>query len=341
MEERIKEATEMFGGLEFINISEPKDFEKHVIKQNRIGTYINFDSICDMEDGHAKKIKKLQTMVRDGANDILGRSISIEELEKVMDAVDKAVLYSEITDFDGLKYMHTVFTNVKNEENELIVKSVPLENSEVVYRITLICGNKSVIISMDEIPISYKYQIAYDIYKGCSKPVKYSYSDALPNDANETLRNVDRARTGDISLRDIFQVKDTVFIPFDIINVGIQVEGKKRVLPYVVGALFIGNSNNVHGFAIKATEGSLVPTFLEKRYGLSLYNNEELFLELMKKYDDDNVESILMNSIRTYADAKMRFVNSKSREIMYKAYKSFEFHDDRQYYEAKDLIKLA
>jgi hypothetical protein len=80
MEERIKEATEMLGGLEFIDVNEPTNFEKHIIKMNRIGTYIDFDSIYNVDDGY-KKIKKLQTMVRDGANDILGRSVTIDELE--------------------------------------------------------------------------------------------------------------------------------------------------------------------------------------------------------------------------------------------------------------------
>jgi hypothetical protein len=339
----IKKFIEKFGGKKVDSISEPEDFKDQVVKENRIGGYIDFDSIYNIDEKTSKSIKRLQSMVRDSATELLGRAIHVDELEKIMDCVDKAVLYSEITGFDNAQYVHTIITGVYNPNNDvLIVKSIPMENKEDVYKVTLMCGNKSIIISMDEIPVSHKYHIAFDIYKGCSKPYNgRSYSEMAIEDTGIMLNAINNARTGQLCTRDIFQVANMIFVPLDLINVGIYLNGKRRVLPYIIGYLNNQKSGENKGFAIKATPRSVVPTFLERNYELSLYNNEGLFMELIKKYKSNSIESLLMQSMRTYAEARLYFMNTAAIKNTVQQYMDYEFSDDSKFYNSSRYINLA
>lgn len=335
----IKDAIKMFGNKKVDPVSKPEDFRDYVIKSNKIGSYIDFDSIYDMDAKDRRNARKLQTLVKSSINDLIDRKINVDELERVMEALDQAFLYSDITDFDGEKSIHTIDVNLGDDK--ITIKSVPMEGPDIKYKVTIMCNYRSIIIPTGIMCLSDRYQIAYDIYRGCSNHTD-TYVDDMKRDVGNALYAVSNARINyRLSTRDYLEFQNIIFVPFDIVNIGIDRNKKKTVLPYVVGAAIDISTNYIRGFAVKATEGSLIPTFLERRYDLSLFNNEELFLELLKKYDSDDIESILMNAVRTYADARLYLAGDSAMSILKDAYLKFEFNDDYKYDHAWDLIKLA
>ena len=349
-------AKEIFGVIDLDGESKPEDFKDKVIRDNRIGSFIDFHSITNNLSTNKDLAKMMGTAITH-AEHILGDNLSDREKITLTNAINVIALYSEMCVFDGIQKTYGIKISFDKSDCRYIrIKSIPIQGGR--YRISLEHEGISAILNpSDRIPLSMDYQIALDIYKGMPKFDSFNINDEIITRMRNTLDIIDSARSGILCTRDIFvcdgaksQGLNVTFVPVDIVCVGVLSNGKRKVVPYIMGILmnpdveFDGNA--FRGYAIKASNGSFLnkPTFMEPCKNISLFGNRELFLELIDKDEIKDEEHIVLNSLRVLATAMLSFNNAHMVDyrVIYDLFKNYRFHDDFAYEQAKEnSIKIG
>lgn len=342
---------------ELDNVSTPNDFEEKVKRDNRIGSFINFDSIGNSLSSD-KEINRFRSFVIPHAESLLGCKLIKSERNAIIDAINIIALYSKMCYYSNIKKTYGIKVRLdKNDEDKYIgIRSIPLKDGK--YRISIEHDNISVILNANnDIPLQLEYQIALDIFRGLPEfdtiDINLSIFDRMVN----TLDIIDNARPGLFCTRDVLQFEDSngslvVFAPFDTVCVGINEDGHKKVVPYLIGVLLNAKGDSpiapkYKGYAIKVSNGDKFnkPSFMEPCKGISFENNTELFLELINDESErkNTSENIVLRSLRILATAMLSFNNAHEVDInrIYNAFMKFRFHDDYEYEENKNAIKIG
>ena len=342
---------------ELDNVSTPNDFEEKVKRDNRIGSFINFDSIGNSLSSD-KEINRFRSFVIPHVESLLGCKLIKSERNAIIDAINIIALYSKMCYYSNIKKTYGIKVRLdKNDEDKYIgIRSIPLKDGK--YRISIEHDNISVILNANnDIPLQLEYQIALDIFRGLPEfdtiDINLSIFDRMVN----TLDIIDNARPGLFCTRDVLQFEDSngsvvAFVPFDTVCVGINEDGHKKVVPYLIGILLNAKGDNpivpkYKGYAIKVSNGDKInkPSFMEPCKGISFENNTELFLELINDESErkNTSENIVLRSLRILAIAMLSFNNAHEVDInrIYNAFMKFRFHDDYEYEENKNAIKIG
>lgn len=352
-------AKEMFGVdiEELDDISIANNFEEKIKRDNRIGSFINFDSVGN-DLSSTKELNRFRSYVIPQVESLLLCKLTKRERNAIIDAINIIALYSEMCYYSNIKktYGIKVKLDKKDDDKYIGIRSIPLKNGK--YRMSIEHGAISVIINgKNDIPLQLEYQIALDIFRGLPEfdttDINLSIFDRMVN----ALDTIDYARPGLFCTRDILQFEDSngavvAFVPFDTVCVGINEDGHKKVVPYLIGILLNAKGDSpivpkYKGYAIKVSNGDKInkPSFMEPCKGISFENNTELFLELINDESEreNTSENVVLRSLRILATAMLSFNNAHEVDInhIYNAFMKFRFHDDYEYEENKNAIKIG
>ena len=339
----------------------PEKFADKIDKDNRIGTFINFNSL-ETNVAELSEVAKFNQDVVEHVNALFENQLSKNERRAIIDAINVIALYSEMCCYSNIQktYGIKVKLDKNNEDRYIGIRSIPLSNK--TYRMSIEYDNTSYIINANKkIILKPEYQIALDIFKGLPVFDTTNITNTIFDSMIHTFHILDKARHGILCTRDILQFDSTSipgvsleFIPFDTVCVGINADGKRSVVPYLIGILVnTGKKNDLYrfdykGYAIKVSNGDKLnkPSFMEPCKGISLEKNTELLMELI---DEDSAKSsndpmsIVLKSLRIMATAMLSFNNAHKLDIeaLVNGFENYKFNDDDLYDIHKNSIKVG
>lgn len=122
------------------------------------------------------------------------------------------------------------------------MKSTPMANG--THKITVHYKNaesneeegKFILTDLGSRGLDYEFQLAYDIYSGCPR---FEWSIDIDTHIRNAIDNINSARSGTTFRRDIFTCNkaNMAFIPVDIVNVKVSVDGKLKDMPFITGMI--------------------------------------------------------------------------------------------------------
>ena len=107
----------------------PEKFADKIDKDNRIGTFINFDSI-GTNVAELSEVAKFNQGIIEYANTWFENKLAKNERQAIIDAINIIALYSEMCCYSNIQKTYGIKVKLdKNDEDRYIgIRSIPLSN---------------------------------------------------------------------------------------------------------------------------------------------------------------------------------------------------------------------
>ena len=262
-----------------------------------------------------------------------GMSTNERIIQWVYHSADDLNLYMKMDILDGRdRNIHRLYT----ADSKYCMTAVPMEDG--THRISIEYNNKdeykNANTKFGDDELSYINQLVYDIYSGCPR---FEWDADWYSHANNAISIINSAKDGVTFRRDIFMCESygLAFVPIDIINLKVRVDGKIKDKPYITGLLYAkstdGKPASYKPYALEASIGEV-----SKQYGneavvvpgecISLANMENLFVQIISK--DKHMDPLRI-AMAKLMEAKMRNTTRSRLEPLI-TYASIVFVDDVQ-----------
>ena len=262
-------------------------------------------------------------------------------IQWVYRSADDLNLYMKMDQLDGrVRNIHRMVL-----DDRYVMTVVPMEDGS--HRISIEdadednykCANTK--FGNDE--LSSMNQLVYDIYSGCPR---FEWDLDWQTHAKHALSVIDKAKDGDTFRRDIFSCESygLTFVPIDIINLKVHVDGKMKDRPYITGLLYQEHKDGsitYKPYALKTSIGHVSSYYLNESIvipgeSISLAGMNNLFIQVVS--EDSRCTDVLRVAMARLMNAKMRNVKVNTLEP-YTAFKKIEFSDDA-YRELADPLDI-
>lgn len=230
-------------------------------------------------------------------------------------------LYNAIDQLDTREpAVHTISFN---KDDQYYIKSTPMANG--THKITVHYKNtdsneedKFVLTDLGGRELDYEFRLAYDIYSGCPR---FEWSIDIDTHIRNAIDIINSARSGVTFRRDIFTCSkaDMTFIPVDIVNIKVTLDGKLKDMPFITGIIVRTDEDRsakyVETYTIPVEMASTSHQYLSVKLltqddRISLKNVTNLFLQYAV---NDRVTtpyyytSIFRNAFNILMNAKTRY----------------------------------
>lgn len=205
-----------------------------------------------------------------------------------------------------------------DDSGKYMIKSTPM--SDGTHKITihyLPDAEDELYVSTDfaNDELSFKYQMAYDIYSGCPR---FEWSTDIDNHIKNAIKIINAAKNGEVFRRDIFSCESygTVFVPVDVINIKVTIDKTIKDIPYITGCLMMPNS--IIPYTLKASMAKVSQRYLNEELILpgehiSLSGMNNLFIQMIEdKKDIGDANPIIKKALNLLLNAKTRHESPES-----------------------------